>query len=106
VDTAACEKVEGRLCQLPVRRAVAARLDTKVAKSFQAHLQVPALLRLGHIRQHTMRVAVQGDLVSGLKDLLYSPGPALGRDARYEEGSLDLAWARSLRIRGTPTRGP
>ena len=53
-----------------------------------------------------MRVAVQGNLVSGLKDLLYSPGPALGRDARNEEGGLDLACGEELEDPGNPTRGP
>jgi hypothetical protein len=78
----------------------------QVVESPQAPLQVPALLRLGHTSQRMMRVAVQGDLVPGLKDLLYSPGPALGRDARHEEGGLDLVRGEELEDPGMLTRGP
>src|SRR3712207_4952033 len=105
-DAVACEEVKGRPRHPPVRRPIAAGLGTKVAKSFQAHLQVPALLRLGHTRQHTMRVAVQGNLVSGLKDLLYSPRPALGRDTRNEEGGLDLACGEELENPGNAHTQP
>src|SRR5918999_1867150 len=53
-----------------------------------------------------MRVAVQGDLVSGLEDLLYSSGPALGRDARHEEGGLDLVCGEELEDPGNTHARP
>src|SRR5918999_589548 len=53
-----------------------------------------------------MRVAVQGDLVSGLEDLLYSSGPALGRDARHEERALDLVCGEELEDPGNAYARP
>ena len=100
------EQVEGRPRRPPLRCSIAAGLDAKVAESFQARLQVPALLRLGHTWQHTMKVAMQGDLVSGLMDLLYSPRPALGRDTRHEEGGLDIVRGEELEDPGNTYTRP